>query len=401
MPNPSDILPPQTPVTFYVSPRGHYYHVVSRNAGIVHYVRMSDETNFSATEARFNELMRHDQTGEGQRQWQAMQNRAMSPPPVAAIPNSLPGAITPEAENDNPEGQDNREVGVLVEPTEHDTFENLILPDVTVTRLRSMVSFLESFAEADRIFHLGEIDNGNKNSVVMYGPPGTGKTKAARAIAKMVNKKLLIVDYAAMISCYVGETAKNIRAAFRRAREMEAILFFDEADSLCSRRVGNGNMDRSHATSINQNRNVLMQEIDRYEGIVIFCTNLFENFEPALVRRIADAVEFTLPDASARSRIFRLHVRCEPDRLGDVNFDELGTLAEGLAGGDILTVIRSVIRRIVCASRNPQDWNLSQRMIIEEICSVQARKRANESSQSAPRRRPVALTPAIAAPQQV
>ena len=79
-----------------------------------------------------------------------------------------------------------------------------------------------------------------------------------------------------MISKYLGDTAKHIRLAFERATHHGAALFLDEADSLLYKRVGLG---ESCATSINQNRNTLMQELDRFEGVVIMTTNLFGNYD--------------------------------------------------------------------------------------------------------------------------
>ena len=84
-----------------------------------------------------------------------------------------------------------------------------------------------------------------------------------------------------------------------------AALFFDEADSLLSRRVPAG---ESCSTSINQNRNTLMQELDRFDGVVIVTTNLFENYDPALLRRIQRHIKFRLPDASMRRELFALHL---------------------------------------------------------------------------------------------
>ncbi len=166
-----------------------------------------------------------------------------------------------------------------------------------------------------------------------YGPPGTGKTRAALGIALRLGKPLYQVDYSAVISKYLGDTAKHIKAAFQAACEHGAILFFDEADSLLSKRVSTG---ESCSTSINQNRNCLMQELDRFDGVVIVTTNLFENYDPALLRRIQRHIKFRVPDASMRRELFALHLP-NPDRVtGD--YAVLAALSRGLSGGDILNV---------------------------------------------------------------
>ena len=96
-------------------------------------------------------------------------------------------------------------------------------------------------------------------------------------------------------------------------------MFFDEADSLLSKRVATG---ESCSTSINQNRNTLMQELDRFDGVVIVTTNLFENYDPALLRRIQRHIHFRLPNASMRRELFALH-RVNSDRV-TADYDVLG-----------------------------------------------------------------------------
>jgi ATP-dependent 26S proteasome regulatory subunit len=80
--------------------------------------------------------------------------------------------------------------------------------------------------------------------------------------------------------------------------------------ALLSKRVSTG---ESCSTSINQNRNCLMQELDRFDGVVIVTTNLFENYDPALLRRIQRHIKFRLPDASMRRELFALHL---PNPIG-------------------------------------------------------------------------------------
>ena len=171
-----------------------------------------------------------------------------------------------------------------------------------------------------------------------HGPPGTGKTRAALGVALRLGQPLYQVDYSAVISKYLGDTAKHIAACFKRASELGAVLFFDEADSLLSRRV---NIGESCATSINQNRNVLMQELDRFNGVVIVTTNLFGNYDPALLRRISRHIKFRLPDKAMRRRLFELHLPNRERVFADLNI--LATEAKGLSGGDILNVCLNAI----------------------------------------------------------
>jgi ATP-dependent 26S proteasome regulatory subunit len=135
-----------------------------------------------------------------------------------------------------------------------------------------------------------------------------------------------------ILSC-LGDTAQHIQTAFAAARDHGAALFFDEADSLLSKRVSTG---ETCSTSINQNRNCLMQELDRFDGVVIVTTNLFENYDPALLRRIQRHIKFRVPDASMRRELFALHLP-NPYRV-TADYAVLSELSRGLSDGDILNV---------------------------------------------------------------
>src|SRR5919107_5730384 len=116
------------------------------------------------------------------------------------------------------------------------------------------------------------------------GPPGTGKTICAEAIAHALGKKLLIVNYAEVHSMWAGETSKNVASVFLTAIEQDAVLLFDEADAIAARRFGRTShgLEREANTTVN----VLLRELESFNGVVIFATNLAANFDPAFERRI-------------------------------------------------------------------------------------------------------------------
>jgi SpoVK/Ycf46/Vps4 family AAA+-type ATPase len=165
------------------------------------------------------------------------------------------------------------------------------------------------------------------------GPPGTGKTICAQAIAHALGMKLLIVDYAEAESMWVGETPKNIVAAFRAATEQNAVLFFDEADAIAGRRSSGLHLPDQRESNLTVN--VLLRELETFNGIVIFATNLAANFDPAFERRIRTHVLFEMPGLEEREQIWRLQVHPAKTPLaGDVNFRELAERFVA-SGGDI------------------------------------------------------------------
>ena len=159
------------------------------------------------------------------------------------------------------------------------------------------------------------------------------------------------------------------------------MLFFDEADSLLSKRVSTG---ESCSTSINQNRNCLMQELDRFDGVVIVTTNLFENYDPALLRRIQRHIKFRVPDASMRRELFALHLP-NPDRV-KADYAVLSELSRSLSGGDILNICLNAIHA-GSADADPAKWRVTQTMLEREIAKVKRAKTVHSGGTEGPRRR--------------
>jgi SpoVK/Ycf46/Vps4 family AAA+-type ATPase len=260
-------------------------------------------------------------------------------------------------------------LGLLIETTERHDLARLVL---TAEIRRDIVTALRAIAlreRMDAVWRLSEIESSTRSALNFYGPPGTGKTRVALAIAHRLGRPLLQVDYSAIISKYLGDTAKHLVRVFREATEAGAVLLFDEADSMLSRRV---NMDQSCATSINQNRNVLMQELDRFQGVVIFTTNLFGNYDEALLRRIGRHIRFQLPNRRQRTELFRLHLPAI-ERV-DADLSAVAEAAKGLSGGDIKNACVNAMFA-ASAEEDPERWRVTDEILTGEVEKVRAAKR--------------------------
>ena len=180
------------------------------------------------------------------------------------------------------------------------------------------------------------------------GPPGTGKTICAEAIAHELGRKLLVVDYAEAESMWIGETPKNIVATFRAAVEQNAVLFFDEADAIASRRSAGPPMRYERESNLTVN--VLLRELEAFNGIVIFATNLAANFDPAFERRIRTHVLFEMPGVEERARIWQLQLHPKKTPVApDVDFRWLAE-RYAMSGGDIKN---AVIKAAAAAAAEP------------------------------------------------
>ena len=221
------------------------------------------------------------------------------------------------------------------------TFADVILPPRTRAALDEALSQVRTHELIFTQWGLGERHSTGLGLAFNFaGPPGTGKTICAEAIATSLGKRLLSVRYADMESMWIGETPKNVAAVFRMATEQDAVLFFDEADSIASRRsVGGGGATQGYQRETNTVVNVLLKELESFNGVVIFATNIAVNFDPAFERRIRTHVLFEMPGLEEREKIWKVQIHPEKTPLAeDVNF---AVLAEryAVSGGDIKNAV--------------------------------------------------------------
>ncbi len=170
-----------------------------------------------------------------------------------------------------------------------------------------------------------------------YGAPGTGKSMAAEAIAGALEKKIYKVNYAQLESKYVGDTPKNIKYVFEQARKDDAVILFDEADSFLGKRLTN--ISQSADYGVNISRSVMLLELEKFDGIVIFTTNLLKNYDDAFKRRILASVEFPLPDEAGRTEIFKLYMKGKLPLEEGISAETLGKRFFGVSGADIKDIV--------------------------------------------------------------
>jgi SpoVK/Ycf46/Vps4 family AAA+-type ATPase len=229
------------------------------------------------------------------------------------------------------------------------TFDDVVLPPLT---RRALDTALAQVTQHDLIFNRWGLAERHPTGLALAfnfaGPPGTGKTICAEAIAHSLGRRLLLVRYAELESLWMGETPKNVATIFRTARDEKAVLLFDEADAIASRR--STSVDQGYQRESNTVVSVLLQELERYNGVVIFATNLAANFDPAFERRIRTHVLFEMPGEAEREQIWR--VQLHPVRTplaNDVDFRSLAARYE-VSGGDIRN---AVLKAALAAAAEP------------------------------------------------
>jgi SpoVK/Ycf46/Vps4 family AAA+-type ATPase len=254
------------------------------------------------------------------------------------------------------------------------TLADVVLPHQTRRTLEHALAQVRNHALIFRSWGLGERHATGRGLAFNFaGPPGTGKTICAEAIAHELGMKLLMVDYAEAESMWVGETPKNIVSTFRAASEQNAVLFFDEADAIATRRSAGAIL--RHDREMNLTVNVLLRELEAFNGIVIFATNLAANFDPAFERRIRTHVLFEMPGVEERARIWELQVHPKKTPLAaDVDFRWLAERYT-VSGGDIKNAVIKAAAAAAAESGPDLGKRIHQRHFesaTEEVLSAKA-----------------------------
>lgn len=171
--------------------------------------------------------------------------------------------------------------------------------------------------------------------ILMYGPPGTGKTMLAKAVATESDANFISIRGPEVLSKWVGESEKHIREIFRRAKQVApAIVFFDEIDSVASRRGGSDSGSKVNENVVSTILTEMSGLEDLHDVVVIAATNRPDIIDSALLRpgRFDRQILVPAPDERARLEIFRIHTESMPITLAK---DEQQELQDDLAGMEL------------------------------------------------------------------
>ena len=173
------------------------------------------------------------------------------------------------------------------------TWNEIVLPKPETELLQQIAAQVSARGQVYGEWGFGEkMNRGLGISALFAGDSGTGKTMAAEVIANELRLNLYRIDLSAVMSKYIGETAKNLCRLFDAADDGGAILFFDEADALFGKR---SEVKDSHDRYANIEINYLLQRVESYRGLAILATNAKSALDSAFVRRLRFIVNFSFP----------------------------------------------------------------------------------------------------------
>lgn len=186
------------------------------------------------------------------------------------------------------------------------------------------------------------------SGILLYGPPGTGKSYLAKAVATEANNSTFIsVSSSDLVSKWLGESERLVKQLFEMARENKpAIIFIDEVDSLCGSRSEN---ESESARRIKTEFLVQMQGVgvDNKDVLVLGATNIPWTLDSAIRRRFEKRIYIPLPEASARVKMFELHMGNLKHNIHTTQFRELAEKTDGYSGADISIVVRDAMMQPV------------------------------------------------------
>lgn len=229
------------------------------------------------------------------------------------------------------------------------SLDDVVLNEKTKETLEALLKQVDkNVINRLKLWGIKDKKRGIEAKIIFYGVAGTGKTLTALALAKSLKKEVLSFDCSKILSMYIGESEKNVRSIFDKYYEIrtqtksEPVLLLNEADQFLSSRAAGGvsSSDKMH----NQMQNIFLEQIERFDGILIATTNLLENLDKAFSRRFNYKIEFLKPNKKQRLELWKKLIPATLPLSEDFDVEDLASYE--LTGGQIELVIKNTAYKI-------------------------------------------------------
>jgi AAA+ superfamily predicted ATPase len=217
--------------------------------------------------------------------------------------------------------------------------KELIFCDVELSHIQTLEKLIEETSFQQMQTRLSDKGLPTGISILLHGAPGTGKTEIAKQLARKTNRELMHVNISECKTMWFGESEKIIKKiftdykAYAKDTKTHPILFFNEADAIISKRkeLRGSNVEQTE----NAIQNILLEELENFQGILVATTNLINNIDPAFDRRFLFKIKFQPPCTSNRANIWKL-------KLPHLTNKQANQLAQSFvfSGGQIDNIFR-------------------------------------------------------------
>jgi SpoVK/Ycf46/Vps4 family AAA+-type ATPase len=232
----------------------------------------------------------------------------------------------------------------LLEIKEYDylEWEQLILSEKTKYDLEQIVQGFKAY-EVLATYNLRP-----KSKILFCGLPGTGKTFSAQVISSVLRLPLVYVNFDAIISSYLGETASNLRKVFEFIKDDFWVVLFDEFDI-----IGKNRDDQHETGEIKRVVNNFLQMLDNFEGdsLIIASTNHPHILDPAIWRRFDEVINFDLPADEERYGLLKLSLK-SLKKSKDIDFDSAVIATKSFSPSDIKSMCRDAMTHAILSGRD-------------------------------------------------
>ena len=246
------------------------------------------------------------------------------------------------------------------------TFDDVVGMHEVKEKLRDVIDQFKN-AEKYKAWNIKPI-----KGILLYGPSGTGKSYISEAFANEIDAKFFPLSSADIISKYLGESGKSIRAKFEEARKHKlSIIYIDEVDSIAAKRDGSENNKERNAT-LNELL-VQMASPENDNVIMIFATNMLDLLDPAFLRsgRCDFKIEVSLPDFDCRKGILEINSKGRPI-AEDVDFDKIARNMSGMNCADMAVVANEAARKALKAGKDVIEVEDFDKAFEEMICGAKS-----------------------------
>jgi len=226
--------------------------------------------------------------------------------------------------------------------------DEVVLPAKTKEMINTLLKQIDK--RVLKLLKSWGIKEGNdiEAKIIFYGPPGTGKTLTAQSIAKELNKPLLSLDSSKILSMYVGESEKNVRRMFDEYYSIcdklktKPVLLLNEADQFLSSRTtaAFSSADKMH----NQMQNIFLEQLEKFDGLLIATTNLLETIDSAFSRRFEYKILFEKPGLKERKKLWKLKLPKTAEYEEKFDINELSKFE--LTGAQIEVVVKNTALKV-------------------------------------------------------